>query len=32
MAANSPEYAVELLDRAFNKGNLETILGAAEIF
>lgn len=27
MIAQSPEHAIELLDRAFNEGDLETILG-----
>lgn len=30
MAPNSPEHAVELLDRAFNEGNLEVILSFYE--
>jgi ketosteroid isomerase-like protein len=30
MAADSPEHAVELLDRAFNEGNLEKVLSFYE--
>ena len=30
MMANSPEHAVELLDRAFNEGDLEAVLSFYE--
>lgn len=30
MVANSPEHAVELLDQAFNEGDLEAVLGLYE--
>ncbi|WP_035356601.1 YybH family protein [Edaphobacter aggregans] len=30
MIAHSPEHAVELLDRAFNEGDIETVLGFYE--